>query len=380
MATMTLPFGTASVYERTVLELFHEAGINVNGTEVHDIQVHHPGFYRRVLAQGSLGLGESYMDGWWDCPRLDIFFTRLLRVKLEQRVTNRIGIMLAALQARLLNFQLPGLARRNVAQHYNLGNDLFISMLDKRLTYTCGYWKNATTLDEAQDAKLDLTCRKLHMKEGMKVLDIGCGWGSFAKYATEKFAVEVTGITLSDEQLQLGRELCAGLPVKLKLLDYRSVEGKFDRIVSLGMFEHVGLKNYASYFDMVHRCLKDNGLFLLHTIGSNQGSVTTDPWLDKYIFPHTLTPGLDQVIKGVRGRLLLEDLHNFGADYDKTLMAWNQNFTLHFGDLRHHYSERFTRMWQYYLLCCAGIFRARKQQLWQMVFSKGISGGYVSVR
>lgn len=235
MATMTLPFGTASVYERTVLELFHEAGINVNGTEVHDIQVHHPGFYRRVLAQGSLGLGESYMDGWWDCPRLDIFFTRLLRVKLEQRVTNRIGIMLAALQARLLNFQLPGLARRNVAQHYNLGNDLFISMLDKRLTYTCGYWKNATTLDEAQDAKLDLTCRKLHMKEGMKVLDIGCGWGSFAKYATEKFAVEVTGITLSEEQLQLGRELCAGLPVKLKLLDYRSVEGKFDRIVSLGI-------------------------------------------------------------------------------------------------------------------------------------------------
>jgi cyclopropane-fatty-acyl-phospholipid synthase len=254
-------------------------------------------------------------------------------------------------------------------------------MLDKRKAYTCGYWKNARNLDEAQEAKLDLVCRKLNLKPGQKILDIGCGWGCFAKFAAEKYGVSVTGVTVSKEQINLGRKLCAGLPVEMLLQDYRDIKGIFDHIVSIGMFEAVGYKNYRSFMKLVSDHLKDNGLFLLHTIGTNVSAKTTDKWIDKYIFPNGMMPSIQQIGAAIEKIFIMEDLHNFGTYYDKTLMAWFENFDNNWSKLKPKFDERFYRMWKYYLLMCAGSFRARANQLWQIVLSKkSINDGYLSVR
>ncbi len=380
MATLTVPYHRESYHKRKVAELFSSAGITLDGHEDFDIQIHDSRFFSYVLAKGSLGLGESYVNGWWDCRRLDIFFTKIIRSGLDDYVPNNLWQWMISISSRLFNYQLPEEAIDNAAFHYNVGNDLFMHMLDKHLTYTCGYWNDAFTLDEAQEAKLELTCRKLYLGAGMSVIDIGCGWGSFARYAAEKYHVSVTGITLSQEQLALGRKLAEGLPVKFELMDYRQITGQFDRVVSLGMFEHVGIKNYRTFFETVERSLKPDGLFLLHTIGINESSPTTDPWLEKYIFPNSHIPGLSQMATAFEGLFVLEDLHNFGVDYDTTLMAWHDNLKRNYDKLKSNYSGRFFRMWQYYLLCCAGSFRARKNQLWQIVFSKGLPGGYHAIR
>ncbi len=255
-------------------------------------------------------------------------------------------------------------------------------MLDKRMVYTCGYWRNANNLNDAQEAKLELTCKKLNLKPGMKVLDIGCGWGSFAKYAAEKYKVKVVGITISKEQVILGNKLCKGLPVEIRLQDYRDLNEKFDRIVSLGMFEHVGPKNYKTYMKVVDRCLKDDGLFLLHTIGTNTIKGRADRWINKYIFPNGVLPSVNQITKSTEGLFVLEDWHNFREDYSKTLRAWHTNFNNNWDKIKKDYDERFKRMWNYYLVSMAAGFRVGKKfQLWQIVFSKnGVEGGYESVR
>jgi len=367
--------------EKIVKSLLGEAGITVNGNEPFDIKIKNPKFYKRVLSQGSLGLGESYMDGWWDADVLDEFFNRLLSAKIDEKARMNLSMVFYGLSALAFNFQSKSRAFVIGKRHYDIGNDLYRVMLDKRMVYTCGYWKEAENLDDAQDAKLDLVCRKIGLKKGQKILDIGCGWGSFAKFAAEKYGAEVVGITVSEEQVKLGEKLCEGLPVEIRLQDYRDVNEKFDHIVSLGMFEHVGPKNYKTYMKTANRLLKDGGLFFLHTIGSNDSSVWFDPWMDKYIFPGGMIPSIKQIAKSVEGLFVVEDWHNFGADYDKTLMAWNKNFTENRNKIKTNYSDRFYRMWRYYLLSCAGGFRARKNQLWQVVLSKnGVPGGYDSIR
>jgi len=356
-------------------------GIAINGSEPWDIRVRHERFFARILADGSLGFGESYMDGWWECERIDELVTRLLRQDVRSRLRPNLALIIDAVHARLQNRQNKKRAFRIGEVHYDIGNDLYQAMLDRHLTYTCGYWKNATTLDEAQEAKLDLVCRKIGLKPGQSILDIGCGWGSFAKFAAEKYGARVVGITVSKEQIKLGQELCRGLPVELRLQDYRDVLETFDHVISLGMFEHVGHKNYRTYFEIARRCLKDGGLFLLNTIGGNLSSHTTDPWIDKYIFPDSLIPSAAQITKATEGLFVMEDWHNFGADYDKTLLAWHRNVEAHWPELENRYDDRFHRMWRFYLLSCAGSFRARLNQCWQIVYSKnGVLGGYDSVR
>ncbi|MEK7108231.1 MAG: cyclopropane fatty acyl phospholipid synthase [Patescibacteria group bacterium] len=360
-----------------VQELLDLTGVKLNGPNPWDIQVHNDRLYRRVLTQGSLGLGEAYMDDAWDCERIDELVTRLLRNDIRGHMRKRWPQMAIVLASVLLNRQSERRAFKVGEQHYDVGNDLYTAMLDRRLTYTCGYWKEATTLDEAQEAKLDLTCRKIGLKQGDRVLDIGCGWGSFAKFAAERYGAIVVGVTVSKEQKTLGDEMCKGLPVEIRLQDYREVNETFNHIVSLGMIEHVGYKNYRAYFEMAARCLKDDGLFLLHTIGSTISSVATDPWIDKYIFPNSMLPSLAQLTKAMEGRFMVEDVHNFSAHYDKTLMAWFENFDTAWLTLKDHYGDRFYRMWKYYLLTCAGSFRSRRNQLWQLVLSKhGVTGGY----
>jgi len=363
-----------------IKELFALAEIGINGSNPWDIRVHDERFYRRILAEHSLGLGESYMDGWWDCDRLDEFFFRFLRSALENKV-KPWKLIFEVIRSKIFNLQSKSRAFHVAEKHYNLGNDLYRAMLDKRMNYSCGYWKNARSLDEAQEAKLELICRKLNIRPGMTVLDIGCGWGAFEKYAAEKYKVKVLGLTVSKEQMELGNQLCKGLPVEIRLQDYRTVEGKYDCVISIGMMEHVGYKNYRTYMEVVNRTLKDDGIAFIHTIGRNEAITENDPWLDKYIFPNGMLPSVSQIGKAMEGLFVMEDWHSFGPDYDKTLMAWYQNFDNSWPKIKSNYDEIFYRMWKYYLLMCAGSFRARRIQLWQIVFSKkGVVGGYTSLR
>ena len=371
---------TGGMAERHVRELLELAQVEIGGHQPWDIQVHDDRLYRRVLSEGSLGLGESYMDGWWDCASLDAFMYRVLRADLDREVSGRYDLLLGVLSV-VGNLQSKTRAWMVGHQHYDLDNRLYERMLDKRMIYTCGYWQNATSLDQAQEDKLELVCRKLRLKPGDKLLDIGCGWGGLAEYAARNFGVSVVGLTISEEQAKLARERCAGLDVEIRLLDYRDIDERFDHVVSLGMFEHVGWKNYATYMEVVHNCLKDDGLFLLHTIGANRTHFGGDPWIDRYIFPNGELPSLVQIGKAIEGRFVLEDWHNFGADYDKTLMAWHAIVDAAWDELGEKYDERFRRMWRYYLLTCAGSFRARRNQLWQVVLSKsGVRGGYRAPR
>jgi cyclopropane-fatty-acyl-phospholipid synthase len=357
------------------------ADIQINGSRPWDIKIHNKQLYARVLKEGSLGLGEAYMDGWWDCDRLDELFYRLFRTESDAKVLKSWSDKLDMLMVMLFNYQTKSRAFEVGEKHYDLSNDLFKAMLDKRMIYSCAYWKNADNLDMAQEHKLDLICKKLELKPGMRVLDIGCGWGGFARYAAEKYGAHVTGITISKEQLELARSTQGDLPLLFLLQDYRDCTDTFDRIVSVGMFEHVGHKNYKEFMQVVHRCLKDDGMCLLHTIGSNVTSFHPDPWISKYIFPNGMLPSLAQITQQAEGLFVIEDVHNFGADYDKTLMAWAHNFNNAWPKFEKNYNRRFYRMWNYYLYSCAGLFRARGIQLWQVVLSKkGVLGGYRSVR
>ncbi|QPT14595.1 cyclopropane fatty acyl phospholipid synthase [Serratia rubidaea] len=359
-----------------VEEMLAQAGITINGGQTFDIQVNNPQMFKRVLQEGSLGFGESYMDGWWECERLDMLFSRLLSAGVDERLPKNIADIARIAYARLFNRQSRKRAWQVGKEHYDIGNDLFSRMLDPYMQYSCGYWKEATTLAQAQQDKLRMICEKLQLKPGMTLLDIGCGWGGLAQYAAEHYGVKVFGVTISAEQQKMAQQRCAGLDVEILLQDYRDLHQQFDRIVSVGMFEHVGPKNYDTYFSVAARNLRPDGLFLLHTIGSNQTDLNVDAWIDKYIFPNGCLPSVKHIADASEGRFVMEDWHNIGADYDRTLMAWLENFKRAWPELAADYSERFERMFTYYLNACAGAFRSRNIQLWQVLFSpKGVEGG-----
>ncbi|CAI1680239.1 Cyclopropane-fatty-acyl-phospholipid synthase [Serratia quinivorans] len=361
---------------RIVEELLSAAGIAINGNRACDIKVHNPALFKRILQEGSLGFGESYMDGWWDCERLDVLFTRVLQAGVDERLPKNLSDIARIAYTRLFNLQSRKRAWQVGKEHYDIGNDLFRAMLDPYMQYSCGYWKEAETLEQAQLAKLKMICEKLQLKPGMSLLDIGCGWGGLAQYAAENYGVTAHGVTISAEQQKLAQERCAGLDVEILLQDYRDLNRQFDRIVSVGMFEHVGPKNYDTYFRVAARNLKPDGLFLLHTIGANQTNLHVDAWINKYIFPNGCLPSVRHIAEASEGRFVMEDWHNIGADYDRTLMAWYENFKQAWPMLSEGYSERFERMFTYYLNACAGAFRSRDIQLWQVLFSpKGVEGG-----
>jgi cyclopropane-fatty-acyl-phospholipid synthase len=358
------------------------AGIGVGGTNEWDLEVHDPSVFRRVAAEGSVGLGETFMEGLWDCRALDSMFDRLVRARLQDKVRPNLGLALQVVKAKFLNIQTRRRSRRVARMHYDLGNDFYQAMLDPQMQYSCGYWSGgARDLDAAQDAKLDLICRKLGIREGDSILEIGCGWGGFARFAASQYGARVVGYTISGEQAKLARERCEGLPVEIRLADYRDSEGIYDHVVSVGMFEHVGPKNYREYFRIVHKLLRQGGRFLLHTIGGSGEVGGMDPWFDKYIFPGAVLPSPAGVAKAMDDLFVLEDWHNFGPDYELTLMAWHKNFEASWPGFSEQYGEKFGRMWRYYLLQCAGSFRARGNQLWQVLLSKGgVSGGWATVR
>ena len=360
-------------------DLLAKADIEIGGSRPWDIQFYADGVPEAALARGNLGFGEAYMDGAWDAPALDQFFCKLLAARLPDHI-KPAKIFPHIVKAKLLNRQTAKRAWEVGEAHYDLGNEFYGAMLDSRMTYTCGYWKGADNLEDAQIAKLDLICRKLQLEPGMRLLDIGCGWGSLMAYAAEHYGVEAVGLTISKEQADWATANYPHLSLDFRLMDYREIDEKFDRIASVGMFEHVGPKNYRTFFEVAHRCLNPGGLFLLHTIGKNVRDSFPDPWIDKYIFPNGELPSIGQIGDAVDDLFVVEDLHNFGADYDKTLMAWYENFENAWPRFRDELGERFYRMWRYYLLSCAGAFRARDIQLWQWVLAKdGVEGVYPRV-
>jgi cyclopropane-fatty-acyl-phospholipid synthase len=358
-------------------KLAETADIRINGDRPWDLRVHDERMFQRVLAHGTLGLGEAYMDGWWDCDQIDELVRRAQSAGLVRHLISPTTVARIA-QAKLMNLQSRRRAFRIGEHHYDIGNDLYRRMLDSRMIYSCAYWRDADTLDAAQEAKLTLIANKLELEAGMRVLDIGCGWGGAAQFFAEKLGCEVVGVTVSREQATLARERCTGLLVDIRLQDYRELDEPFDRVYSIGMFEHVGVKNYTTYMDVVRRCLRDpDGLSLLHTIGSLRSRSQTDPWVEKYIFPNSMLPSMAQVGRAAEGRLVTEDVQNFGPYYDRTLMAWKANVDAHWGELSARYDTRFKRMWDFYLLASAGSFRARSLQLWQFVMSRdGVPAGY----
>jgi cyclopropane-fatty-acyl-phospholipid synthase len=358
-------------------KLAETADIRIDGDRPWDISVNDERMFQRVLARGTLGLGEAYMDGWWDCDQLDELVRRAQSADLIRHLMSPTTLARVA-QAKVMNMQSPRRAFTIGERHYDIGNDLYRRMLDSRMIYSCGYWRNADTLDAAQEAKLFLIANKLELEAGMRVLDIGCGWGGAAQFFAEKLGCEMVGVTVSREQAALARERCAGLPVDIRLQDYRELNEPFDRVYSIGMFEHVGVKNYRTYMDVVRRCLRDpDGLSVLHTIGALRSRSQTDPWVEKYIFPNSMLPSMAQIDSAAEGRLLTEDVHNFGAYYDRTLMAWKANVDANWDELSGAYDTRFKRMWDFYLLASAGSFRSRKLQLWQFVMSRdGVPFGY----
>lgn len=360
----------SDIYESTLRNLLSQADVTINGDRPYDIIVHNPDTHRRILREGSLGLGEAYVEGWWDCPRLDQFFDRVFRARLDEKVAVGLKAGLYILQSRIFNLQNIKRAFTVGEQHYDAGNDLYRAMLDKHMQYTCGYWNGSKTLDQAQQNKLELICKKINIRKGMRILELGCGFGGFAYYAAKNYGAHVTGVTVSRNQVELGRELCRGLPVDIRLSDYRDADGLYDAVISIGIMEHVGYKNYRTYMEKAYRHLKPDGIAFVHTIGRNTSVSAVEPWIHKYIFPNGMLPSIPQLSRAMEGLFVMEDWHNFGPDYDRTLMAWHRNFEKAWPRLKDKYDERFYRMWRYYLLGCAGGFRSRTQQLWQIVMTK----------
>lgn len=370
-----------------VAELLRAADIELDGGRPWDVQVHDERLFRRVLAEGSLGAGESYMDGWWDADKLDEFFTRVQRARLDREIRTP-STLFQVLLSKLVNRQNRRRSRQVAEQHYDLSNRLYEAMLGPTMQYTCAYYGadgSLSTLDEAQRAKLALIADKLHIEPGMRVLELGGGFGELARYLAAEHGCEVVSYNISRQQVDYARRLCEGLPVDIRRQDYREAgaeQGEYDRVVSIGLMEHVGPRNYRGFFELIRARLKAGGLALVHTIGGNVSRNMADPWITKYIFPGGVIPSEAQITQAKEGLFVLEDWHNFGPDYDRTLQAWEANFLEAWPELKESegLDERFYRMWRYYLNCSAGAFRARGLNLWQMVFSQGDVPRYVPAR
>ncbi|HVF68968.1 MAG TPA: cyclopropane fatty acyl phospholipid synthase [Xanthomonadales bacterium] len=371
--------------EKELRKLFKIAGINVNGKNPWDIKVHNKRFFKRTLTDGPLGFGESYMDGDWDSEQLDETVARIQRAALGDKIKKNLPLILFLAKSKFIDVATIKKSYVVGRVHYGVGNELYERMLDRDMNYTCGYWKglgdintawkNPKNLDKAEAAKLDLICRKLHLKPGMKVFDVGCGFGNFARFAAANYKVKVVGITITKEQAELARIRCKGLPVDIRLEDYREMKPeKFDRIVAIGMVEHVTHKHYEKFMQIMDSFLKPDGLFMIHTIGSPVSTTHADPWTEKYLFPNSHLASIAQIAKAAENKFLIEDLQNFGAYYYPTLMSWDRNFDKSWKELKRLYPEkyddRFYRMWKLYLLGSAGGFKARLMQLWQIVLSK----------
>src|ERR1043166_6858741 len=356
--------------QKLLTNLLAVADIQINGARPWDIQVHDARFFGRVLASGTLGFGESYMDGWWDCDALDEMCCRAMRAGLDRRFTFSLPNILAWLAALAINPQTVRRSRKVGRVHYDLSNDFFEAMLDPNMQYSCALFDEGDDLAAAQLRKLDWICERLRLRPGLRLLDIGCGWGGLTRHAARQYGCQVVGITISQEQFDYAQRWCRGLDVAFRLRDYREVTEQFDRVVSVGMVEHVGYKNYRTYMRAAARSLGKDGLFLCQGICHNFSVVGGDPWIKRYIFPNSMLPSLARLTRAAEDVFIVEDVKNIGPNYDPTLLAWEENFRRAWPRFADRYGERFRRMWRFYLLSCAGAFRARSLQVYSILFSK----------
>lgn len=363
---------------------------DANITVGKDIIVSNDEVFLDWMNRGMLAIGETYMAEQWtvaDDLTLDEILTRLMKLPSDKKrkAFKSWDSKLFAMAARVFNYQSPARAGIVGAHHYDLGNDFFKLWLDPYMQYSCAYWKDVDNLDAAQEQKLHLIAKKLKMEPGMTVLEIGCGWGGLACFFAKHYGVKVTGITISNEQLNGAREWAKREGVshltEFKYQDYREMEGEFDRVVSIAMLEAVGYKNMDHYYNVIKRNLKNGGLALVHSITANRSTKTAHQrWILKYIFPNGFLPSVTQMCEFAEKKMIVEDVHNLGPDYNKTCMAWDERFWEHVNNGTIVKSEVFKRMWHYYLCYCASGFRARTLQLHQVVYSKHRADRYDAVR
>jgi cyclopropane-fatty-acyl-phospholipid synthase len=366
--------------EKLVTDIFNQGGISLNGPNPWDIQIRDSRFFNRVLTGGSLGFGESYMDGDWDVAQLDALIRRILRIKATRKPIVTLNRTWHDLKSRLMNLQSRSGSMAIIDAHYDLDHRLYQHFLGPYNQYTCCFFNQATSLEAAEIEKLEMICNKLDLREGDKVLDIGCGWGGFSRYAAETRGCQVTGISISKEQIAYAKEFTAGLPVEIINTDYRDLpklydSRHFDKVVIIGMIEHVGYKNYQRLFEIVHELLNDNGLLLLHTIGNTRKTTVADPWIEKYIFRNSMLPSMSQLTNSTEDLFVIQDWENYGHYYAPTLAAWQSNFEKNWDKIRaietrNQFDERFRRMFNYYFLSCQAGFETEHILLWHMVMSK----------
>ncbi len=346
------------------------------------IRLHDRALHRKLFLNPYLYLGEAYMDGALTVEDGSIRdFLMLCGLNLEAyepRWIERVGRRIGKIARPIMQHNPIGRAKRNVAHHYDLSGELYDLFLDRDRQYSCAYFESPNySLDQAQEAKKRHLAAKLLLKPGQKVLDIGSGWGGLGIYLAETAGVEVVGVTLSEEQHKVSNQRVeeAGLSDRVRFLlkDYREVEGRFDRIVSVGMFEHVGVKHYGEFFGKLRELLADDGVALLHSIGRSDGPGVTNPWIRKYIFPGGYVPALSEVMPAIeRNRLLATDIEILRLHYADTLKAWLRRFHDNRDKIAKIYDERFCRMWEFYLAGCEMSFRHWDQMVFQIQLAKRV--------
>jgi cyclopropane-fatty-acyl-phospholipid synthase len=354
-----------------VAAVLRTAGIHLGGDQPWDVQVTDPRFYSSVLLRGSLGFGESYMRGWWHVEDLEEVAYRLSRAGLHWVARALPPHLVALAAASFSNRQTRTDSVNLVDRHYNLGNDLFRGFLGRSMVYSCAYFDDTESLDRAQELKLDLICRRLGLKAGERLLDIGGGWGEFARHAALHYGCHVTSINIADEQIRHARERCAGLPVEIVKCDYRDLRGSFDKVAVIAMLTHVGHSNYRRFMTIVHDCLATGGRVLVETLGSRISKVNCEPWTNRYIFPGGVVPSLRQIDRAADGLLARTEVTEFGHHYVPTLRSWNANLHASWPQLAGRYPETTRLMLGYFFLTVAGAFRAGHLKYWHVQLQKG---------
>ncbi|MFT5539757.1 MAG: cyclopropane-fatty-acyl-phospholipid synthase [Alphaproteobacteria bacterium] len=344
------------------------------------IRLHDPALTRKILLNPTMAVGEAYMDGTLTIEEGTLYdFLDICTLNIEHLFNlPYYGLVNGAAQLSRGLAQLNPMSRskQNVAHHYDLSGTLYDLFLDADRQYSCAYFTHPDQpLEDAQAAKKRHIAAKLLLKPGQRVLDIGCGWGGLALYLAAQAGVHVTGITLSEEQLKIARERAAkaGLTdqVSFELCDYRELGGSFDRIVSVGMFEHVGGPQYPTFFAKLHDLLAPDGVALLHSIGRSDGPGSTNPWLKKYIFPGGYSPALSEVLPVVeKKRLFITDIEILRLHYAETLKAWRARFAQNRDKVADLYDERFCRMWEFYLIGAELAFRNEGEFVFQMQLTR----------
>lgn len=368
------------MFKLTLTTLLREANIEPNGASPWDPQIKDERFYRTVLLRGSVGLGDAYLNGWWECADISGFILRIIKSGIHLRVP-RVDIFLRRLRFGLIDAQNRIRSKRVAELHYDEDPYIFEVMLGSTNSYTCARWKGVITLDAAQQQKMDLLCKKAGLSSGMTVLDIGSGWGGFLAYAAERYQVRGIGLTISKTQLDYARKRYGNLPVEFRLQDYRDFVGGVDAVVSICVIEHVGSDHYREYFQKVRETLtREDGFFAMQCILACDTQARMDPWTEKHIFPNGILPTLERIENAVEGILHIVDREFFRDDYVRTFSAWYENLVRNKNAIIARCGVRYFRKYEYYLCLYIAGFGSGRIDVGQFVLSPTPHLNYKPIR